>query len=195
MIRTGDIVENPVTRERMRFIEASDITGGEYTLIELTLAPDGFVAMAHMHPYQTETFEIVTGSVAFKVDGETVTAEAGDVLTVDPGQAHKFWNAGATEAAFRTEVRPSLNFERMVETMYGLAADGKTNKKGMPNPLRLAVIARAYFDDVRLPFPPVALQRFGLALGAPVGRLVGYEATYTPVAAAPATALAVGAEA
>ena len=90
MIRTGDIIENPVTRERMRFIEASDVTGGEYTLIELTLAPDGFVAMAHMHPYQTETFEIVSGELAFKVDGETVTPLAGDVVVVEPGQAHKF---------------------------------------------------------------------------------------------------------
>jgi quercetin dioxygenase-like cupin family protein len=184
MIHTGDIIENPVTGERMRFVEASDVTGGEYTLIELTLAPGGFVAMAHMHPYQTETFEILSGEVAFKVDGETVTAQPGDVVVVEPGQAHKFWNSGATEAVFRTQIRPSLNFEAMVETMYALAADGKTNKKGLPNPLRLAVIARAYFDDVRLPFPPVALQRFGLALGAPVGRLAGYAATYE--AAAPA---------
>lgn len=193
MIRTGDIIENPVTGERMRFVEASDVTGGEYTLIELTLEPHGFVAMAHMHPYQTETFEIVSGSVAFKVDGETVTAVPGDVVTVEPGQAHKFWNAGETEAVFRTEVRPSLRFEQMVETMFALAADGKTNKKGMPNPLRLAVIARAYFDDVRLPFPPVALQRFGLAMGAPVGRLVGYEATYvaTPALAPAGLAVAV----
>jgi quercetin dioxygenase-like cupin family protein len=179
VIRTGDIIENPVTGERMRFVEASDVTGGEYTLVELELDPNGTVAMEHIHPFQTETFEIVAGKVAFKVDGEVVTAEAGDVLTVDPGQRHKFWNAGSDVAVFRTEVRPSLTFERMIETMYSLAADGKTNRKGMPNPLRLAVIARAHFDDARVPFVPVALQRAGLALGAPLGRLVGYEATYS----------------
>ena len=75
--------------------------------------------------------------------------------------------------------------------MFALAADGKTNKKGMPNPLRLAVIAREYFDVVRLPFPPVALQRFGLALGAPTGRLFGYEATYTTAPASAPAGLAV----
>jgi hypothetical protein len=64
--------------------------------------------------------------------------------------------------------------------MYGLAADGKTNRKGMPNPLRLAVIARHHFDDVRLPFPPAWMQRIGLALGAPLGRLLGYRPTYLP---------------
>ena len=54
--------------------------------------------------------------------------------------------------------------------MFALAADGKTNRKGMPNPLRLAVIANAHFDTVRLPFPPALVQRLGLALGAPLGR-------------------------
>jgi len=61
--------------------------------------------------------------------------------------------------------------------MFTLAKAGKTNRKGMPNPLRLAVIARAHFDTVRLPFPPSALQRAALAVGAPLGRLLGYRET------------------
>mgnify|MGYP001082089484 CR=1 FL=1 len=39
---------------------------------------------------------------------------------------------------------------------------------------------KAGVDDVRLPFPPVWMQRAGLALGSPLGRLVGYGATYEP---------------
>ena len=77
-------------------------------------------------------------------------------------------------------MRPALQFEQLLETMFGLAADGKTNRKGMPNPLRLAVIANAHFDTVRLPFPPAWMQRVGLALGAPLGRLLGYRPTYEP---------------
>jgi hypothetical protein len=51
------------------------------------------------------------------------------------------------------------------------------------------VIAQHHFDDVRLPFPPAWTQQVGLALGAPLGRLLGYEATYVPVGAAlPASA-------
>ena len=64
--------------------------------------------------------------------------------------------------------------------MFSLAADGKLSKKGMPNPLRLAVVARHHFDDVRLPFPPAWLQRLGLAFGAPLGRLLGFAPTYAP---------------
>ena len=75
--------------------------------------------------------------------------------------------------------------------MFSLAADGKVNSKGMPNPLRLAVIARHHFGDVRLPFPPAWLQRLGLALGAPLGRLIGYRPTYEPAAPQTPTALGV----
>jgi hypothetical protein len=63
--------------------------------------------------------------------------------------------------------------------MFGLAADGKTNRLGMPNVLRLAVIARHHFDTVQLPFVPVAAQRAALAVGAPLGRLLGFGSTYS----------------
>jgi hypothetical protein len=71
--------------------------------------------------------------------------------------------------------------------MFALAVDGKTNRKGMPSLLRLAVIANAHFDTVRLPFPPAVLQRIGLALGSPFGRLIGYTPTYDGGAGVPAT--------
>ena len=76
------------------------------------------------------------------------------------------------------EIRPALQFESLLETMFALAADGKTNAKGMPNPLRLAVIANAHFDTVRLPVVPAVVQKAALALGSPLGRLLGYAPTY-----------------
>jgi hypothetical protein len=81
-----------------------------------------------------------------------------------PTKCSQFWNAGEDEVRFVCEVRPALQFESLLETMFALAADGKTNKKGMPNPFRLAVIARAHFDTVRLPQPPAWLQRAGFIL-------------------------------
>jgi mannose-6-phosphate isomerase-like protein (cupin superfamily) len=178
MIRKGDVIENPCTGERLLFLETSQETDGEYVLVECTVQPSGFVASAHLHPYQTERFEIEEGTVAFKLDGKEIVASPGETVVVPAGSSHKFWNAGETEARFVCEVRPALQFEQLLETMFALANDGKTSKKGMPNPLRLAVIANAHFDDVRLPFPPAWMQRAGLAMGAPIGRLIGYEPTY-----------------
>jgi quercetin dioxygenase-like cupin family protein len=189
MIRKGDVIENPVTGERLLFLETSADTGGEYCLVEVTVQPNGFVAAPHVHPYQTERFEIEAGAVAFKLDGKKITAGPGDTVIVPPGSSHRFWNAGETVARFVTEVRPALQFERLLETMFALANDGKTNKKGMPNPLRLAVIANAHFDDVRLPFPPAWVQKAGLYLGAPVGRMLGFKPEYDGTVDEPALAI------
>ena len=180
MINCGDTLTNPITGESMRFITTSRETGGEYVEIELRAEPDAFVAAAHVHPAQTERFEVIEGTLAVTVAGKTVEAEAGDILVVEPGQAHKWWNGGDSELVFRCRVSPALQFESLIETMFALASDGKTNKKGMPNPLRLAVIANAHLDTVVLPFPPVWMQKAALAVGAPLGRLLGYGPAYTP---------------
>jgi len=180
MITPGQTLYNPVTGESMTFVKTARETGGEYVKIELRADPDAFVAAAHVHPAQTETFEVLQGRLGAKVAGETVAAEAGDVLVVEPGQSHKWWNAGDGELVFRCEIRPALQFEQLIETMFSLAADGRTNKRGMPNPFRLAVVAQAHLDTVVLPFPPVWMQKAALAAGAPLGRLLGYRASYQP---------------
>ena len=180
MIRTGDTIENPLTGERITFLATARDTDGDAIVIETVVQPDGFVAAAHVHPSQTERFAGAEGTLGLKVGGEKLTLEPGDVAVVEAGTPHKFWNAGEEPVRFVCEVRPALQFESLLETMFALAADGKTNRKGMPNPLRLAVIAKAHFDTVRLPFPPAWMQRAGLALGAPLGRLLGYGSTYAP---------------
>jgi hypothetical protein len=150
--------------------------------------PSGFVAAAHVHPNQDERFQILSGTVGFRLGKQELLRGPGERITVAAGTPHAFWNAGDDEAHFVCEVRPALQFEQLLETMFALANDGRTNRKGLPNPLRLAVIAKHHFDDVRLPFPPAWMQRFGLVLGSPLGRLLGYGATYAPaVDAAPAT--------
>ena len=179
MIRPGDRLENPVTGEVVVFRRTSEETNGESVLVETIVRPNGFVAAAHVHPYQTERFEILDGLVGLRIGDDELVAEPGDVAVVAAGIPHRFWNAGEREARFLCEVRPALQFESLIETMFTLAAEGRTNRRGMPNPLRLAVIAREHFDTVRLPFPPAVLQRAALAIGAPLGKALGYGATAT----------------
>jgi mannose-6-phosphate isomerase-like protein (cupin superfamily) len=193
MFRAGDTIENPVTGERLVFRRTAAETRGELVVVETFVEPGGFVAATHVHPHQEERFEVVDGTLGFRVGGDTVEAGPGERLVVPAGTPHRFWNAGDGVARFVCEVRPALDFERLLATMFALAADGKTNRKGMPNPFRLAVIARAHFDTVRLPFPPVAIQRLGLGVAAPIGRLVGYRETYPAPGSDGVPALAGGA--
>ena len=174
MIHTGQTLENPVTGERIIFHRTSADTAGEYVLVETIVRPDGFVAAAHVHPNQTERFEVLEGRLGLTVGGKDIVALPGDVACASPGTPHRFRNLGNGDVRFLCEVRPALAFESLIETMFTLAAEGKTNRRGLPNPLRLAVVAQAHFDTVRLPFPPDVLQRMALAVGAPLGRALGY---------------------
>jgi hypothetical protein len=132
----------------------------------------------HVHPYQTEIFTVIDGRLGVKRGREKLELGAGEVAMIDPGTPHKFWNAGDETLRFRAEVRPALQFESLIETMFGLAVEGKTNKKGMPAPLRLAVIANHHFDVVRLPVIPQVLQKMALVPGALLGRAFGFQPTF-----------------
>jgi mannose-6-phosphate isomerase-like protein (cupin superfamily) len=180
MFHSGDQIGNPVTGERIVFQETSAETNGARVVFETIVQSGGFVAAAHLHPFQTEHFEVLSGTLGMRSAKEKVELRAGETVVVQPGTPHRFWNAGDDEVRFNCTVTPALEFERLIATMYALAAAGKTNRKGMPNPIRLAVIANNHFDDVRLPTIPHKLQKLGLALGAPAGRLLGYSPTYDP---------------
>ena len=91
-------------------------------------------------------------------------------------------------------MRPALAFESLIETMFALAADGKTNRKGLPNPVRMAAIARHHREVIRLAGVPAWLQDLGTAMAMPLAGVCRYGATYqargsSPVATTePATA-------
>lgn len=180
MIRPGETLENPVTDGVLIFHRTSAQTNGDSVLVETIVRPHGFVAAAHVHPHQTERFEVLEGLLGLQIGEAELLAGPRDVAVVPPGTPHRFWNAGEHEARFLCEVTPALRFESLIETMFTLAVQGKTNRKGLPNPLRLAVIAKAHFDTVRLPFPPTGVQRALLAVAAPLGSVLGYRPTLAP---------------
>ena len=168
MINPGDQLVNPVTGERLIFHETSQSTKGEYVLVETIVEPGGCVAAAHVHPSQTERFEVVEGKLGMKAGRKKLELGPGESVVVEPGTAHKFWNAGETEVRFVCEIRPAQQFEQLIETMFSLAADGKTNRKGMPKPRQLALFVREFEREVRAPFPPPAIVK---ALMAPLAAM------------------------
>lgn len=178
MARAGEVIEHPVTGERVVWRRVADDTGGRLLELELFAQPGGFVAASHVHPNQEERFEVLSGTLAMLVDGEERTLQPGDVAVVPPGRPHAWWNAGPDEVRIKGEIRPALRTEHFFETFFGLGKDGKTNLKGLPNPLQLAVLMREYEDEMRLAKPPFAIQRMLFAPLALIGRALGYRSRY-----------------
>src|SRR5690348_15980369 len=67
MAYAGQTLENPVSGEKITFIQTASDTDGELLEIELELSPDGAVPGEHIHPEQEERFEIVEGKMAFRM--------------------------------------------------------------------------------------------------------------------------------
>jgi quercetin dioxygenase-like cupin family protein len=169
---------HPVTGERIVFRKRARDTGGELLEMTLYLAPNGFIAAPHVHPYQEERFEIAGAPVMFKVAGKERLYQPGEIAVVPMGTTHVWWNPSQEEAATLVQFRPALDTETFFETFFGLAADGKVGKSGLPNPLQLMVLARTYNREMRLP-PPAqwVLGPISVVL-APVARALGYRGRY-----------------
>jgi quercetin dioxygenase-like cupin family protein len=133
MARRGDTLENPVTGERMTFLETAGDTCSELLRLEHVFAPGGFVPAAHTHPKQEERLEVLAGTPRFLVPGEERTAGAGDVVVVAAGVAHRWLNACEDETRVRIELRPTHEMEAVFEALATLARAGKLDEKVFPH--------------------------------------------------------------
>lgn len=104
------------------------------------------------------------------------TEPFGARVVIPAGSRHSWWNAEDTSALAIIELQPALDTETIFETLFGLARDGKTNAKGMPGLLQLAVLSVA--SDGYVAGPPIWLQRLALRVLAFIGRIAGYRERY-----------------
>jgi mannose-6-phosphate isomerase-like protein (cupin superfamily) len=187
MAHAGQIIDNPVTGERIEFTKTAADTDGELLAFELTLDPDGHVPGAHIHAEQEERFDVVSGTMRFRMNGKKIVAGPGETVVVPAGARHKFANGGDVPAVVRVEVRPALRMEDLLETTVRLAEEGKTNRKGMPKPVHLALFVREFEREVRAPFPPPAVVKALMSPLVAIGRSRGHAERYAralrPVAA------------
>ena len=164
MAYPGQTLENPASGERITFRATAAQTDGELLAIDLELPAGRRVpGPLHVHPLQAERFEVVAGTMRFRMGRERVVAGPGDVVVVPAGVPHDFANAGDSDALVRVEVRPALQMERMFETAVALAQQGRTMLGGIPRPLDLALFTREFDAEVRAASPPRWMQRAALA--------------------------------
>lgn len=169
-----DAIENPVTGERIEFRER----GGTESPVRFDyyLAPGGFATgkLDHVHPHQEERFEVESGKLGVRIDGDEWTATPGTRFAIPPGTAHTVWNDGDDGMHAVIEIDPGLEIAAFFEAAFGLAGDGKANRWGIPGPLGLAVLVDEFRDEIYFDAVPYPVQRAFSAVVAPVGRLAGY---------------------
>ena len=159
MIRAGDTIENPITGERIVFRQTSRETNGQAVVIETYVQPNGFVAAAHVHPSQEERFEVLRGSVGFRIGRKKLVAGPGQRITVPAGTPHKFWNAGDEPCRILEIIAPG-GFERFFAELVDAAAAGPVDPEWLAG---AGERYGHYFDYASI---PVLCERFGVRFGA-----------------------------
>jgi quercetin dioxygenase-like cupin family protein len=178
LTHAGNIYLNSVTGERALLHLGSEDTAGEFVRAELWARPHGRVAGPHVHPHQTETFEILDGSLGVRLGSETRSCHAGEHLKVPPGVVHDWWAEGDDHAHVMVETRPARRFEEMIVTVWGLAMTGRTNAKGVPSLLQLALLSEEFREEIVFESPPAWMQRAAARVLGPVARRRGLKGSY-----------------
>ena len=177
-IQVGEVWENPITRERATILELPHENREGRATAELTALVGARVMGEHRHPALVERFSVLEGELTVKLAGQTTVLREGKTAVAEPGVWHDWWNTSDRDARVRVEVTPGERFAHMIETVFGLARLGHTNRKGMPDLLQLALFAQEFCDVIEFRSPPSAVQRTLFAALTPIAHWRGYRATY-----------------
>ena len=129
------VFENPLIKDKVTLLKSSRETNGAYTLVEVELEPGGGNSL-HYHTSFTEEFTAIEGVLAIGLGKRQLYVKPGETAVATVNQLHRFYNPGETTIRFEVKLTPGVTrFEKGLAIGYGLAADGRTNKQGIPKKL------------------------------------------------------------
>ena len=178
MAQVGQVITNPITRERITFRKTTQDTGGQMLVFDCTVAPGGTPLPPHLHITQEERFAVISGTLGIMRGSETRILTPGQRATLPAGIKHQWWNAGRDVARFRVEADPARHLERVLEVMSVMSHDGRMDRYGLPkNPFELANLAR--LSETYVPGVPIILQKLVIGAATLMGRLLGYGSDFS----------------
>lgn len=173
----GKIIVDPRSGNSFEYIETARETNRDRVVLKVTIKEKGPNVPKHIHTIQDETFEVIAGKLTVWADGKITTLSAGEKITLPKNKPHNHYNNHDEVVTYIQTVTPALDFDYLVETLLGLAADGKGNN-GKFGLMQELVILKYMDSKTFLADIPIGVQNVLKNVVAPVGRLMGYRAIY-----------------
>src|SRR5947207_15848577 len=101
--------------DSMEILETSAMSGGARTRVRLVFKPGGSRVPLHRHLLQDEKYEVVSGTVTYKLDGKIHQAAAGTTFTLPKGKPHEHYTVGPEDAVSIQTITHTLDFDVIVE--------------------------------------------------------------------------------
>jgi quercetin dioxygenase-like cupin family protein len=125
-------IYNPIQKDYVTFLKTATDTNGEFTLVQVELAPQGGVGL-HYHKTYSEKFTCLEGELGVQVERQKLSLSPGETITAHREVNHRFFNESNSTCIFEVEIRPaSRGFEKSLQIGYGLAGDGMCKPNGFP---------------------------------------------------------------
>ena len=136
--KNRETLVNPVSGDRVTFLETATETGGAYLRMH-HVVQQGAKPPYHWHPVLEETFTVIRGRFEFTLEGKKRLLGSSETVTIKPRMRHSFQ---ALEPGSELEhvVRPAGLHQQMFEATFRLAREGKLTPKGMPRSLTDAAV-------------------------------------------------------
>lgn len=116
-------------RQRAHYLATGASTGGDFGLYRIDMPPHGMGPRTHFHRTMSESFFVLSGSVAL-YDGERwIDSSPGDFLHVPIGGLHAFHNATDAPASMLLLFTPGAPREPYFEGLADLATMSEEERK------------------------------------------------------------------
>ncbi len=169
------VIENGAG-ERLTFLGLrTGADGRRYLDVENCVAPGAGPPM-HVHYLQQETITVQDGRAACRIAGGAERfLGPGETVTFEPGQMHRFWNAGDSDLRCTGWACPPHNFEYFLTEVF---ASMRRSGGGRPSPLDAAYLLGRYRTEFGMGEIPPPVRRLVFPLLRQVGRAIGRQRRY-----------------
>lgn len=125
--------------EQLTFIRRVQNSDGDRIEVENLVKPGSGPPM-HVHHYQEEALTVQQGRIGCQRPGEPPRfAGPGETVVFEPGDTHRFWNAGEEDLVCTGYVQPPDNLEYFLTELY---KSQRENGGSRPDPFETAFLMR-----------------------------------------------------
>ena len=161
----------------MELLESSAMTGGARVRARIVFSSRGSFSAAHIHLRQDETFEVLSGELTYTLGKTKRVARPGETVTLPRGIPHRHYADGREDAVVIATMTPGLDFDYLLENIFGRAAAGEP-PQGFRHKIQALVWQDKLESNFTLPDLPVWVQRAAARIVTPIAYLFGYRAVY-----------------
>jgi quercetin dioxygenase-like cupin family protein len=165
---TGDVGE---------LLETSQMTGGQRVVARITFSPGLLVIAPHYHPNQDERFDVMSGQLTYTFDGVKHVAGPGESVRLPRRLAHQHYSAGPEPAVAIQTVTPGLDFDYILEGIFGLGSESRA-LHGFDHFLQALVWLRKMQSKLLRAGVPEWIQYAAAIAVTPIAYRLGYRAVY-----------------